>query len=234
MGDSYKDRSKLGGGSSNSGNSQTRGSQNTNAKKSEPLSSFSQVSSNVLERASLYDPVGSTTTKLVHPYYPSLLFERNTEKSEEYGTEVYEVSGDGLKNPASVTKEGRVFYKLDSSRWCPQMPGKLVIGEGVLRDCLEGIAQSHKGFECHLVATKMSKEFERQGFTPVVYDIGRSDKAETMTVMGNVVRNHFVTVVDGVAFDSRTGAEGLPFEQMLKVIQQENKAHPLKYSVAKP
>jgi hypothetical protein len=49
---------------SNSGDSQTRGSQNTNGKKPKPLSSSSQVSSNLLEGASQYALPGSTANPI--------------------------------------------------------------------------------------------------------------------------------------------------------------------------
>lgn len=167
--------------------------------------------------------------------FPQLTFTLNQEKTEDIGEDVYDVTGPGLDNPTSVTKEGKDYYSTENNeKWNPSIGGKALGLEARLEAALGVIAQENRGKNCHIVATKMEKAFQDAGIDPEVMEIYSEDGIDGnhIQIMGARVRNHYATYADGKTYDSGTGSLGMSWSAFFAQYQQENPGRVLKFRKA--
>lgn len=101
-----------------------------------------------------------------------------------------------------------------------------------LAEKLNFIAQNKHGEKCHEVATEMQDAFNFfTGIKSEVLEIYSEDEKDNnhITIMGARVRNHYVNIYKGKAYDSRTGASGEEFSEYLKKIESENPDREIKH-----
>lgn len=180
-----------------------------------------------------YDNETGAESAFVDPLFPNLKFYLNPKLTEEYQQDVYDVTGTGLKNPTTITREGFTYYGLDdNSRWTPQMTYEDGGVNEVLKLKLNKIARLNFGKNCHIVAENMKDAFSEQGHVSMVYEIYTEDAAEDgnhITVMGARVRNHYVNVFNGRVYDSSTGGHGMPLTAYLAGLQSNNEDRQLQH-----
>jgi len=166
--------------------------------------------------------------------YPDLIFTLDADKTDEWGENVYIVTGKGLKNSARVTNEGELYNNIDNdgATWEPLMEGDEHTVDSYLSKKLDTIAEVYHGERCHECATDMQDAFIKSGGS-IVYEI-EAESGNPIKVMGSRVRNHYVNVFKGRVYDSSTGGKGVQPEEYMKKLQSENEGDVLKMKEASP
>jgi hypothetical protein len=158
--------------------------------------------------------------------YPTLTF--RLARTDEYGTNVYNVEGDDSTNstPELMYEDYEYIDVGTEKTWKPVISRPISEWNKPLNNQLDAIATENKGINCHIVATKMLDAFGRAGLTAEVYEIYTEDKDPSngtrIRIMESEVNNHYVTVCSGYAYDSRTAGNGELLERLIAHYQEEN------------